>query len=200
VLAVVVGSGVLAGAGRADREQATTGEGRSAVWGPSEGGGVAGSSELRGLQRGSRASPWIAPPPSSGDSTARGGFAPDERERRVDRTASRTLAAQAERLERISDGVVAVTDRRRGSSSARRLSRARTNWRRGASTCASADELRATLTDLAALGGVRAQQSGEDVTLVASIADRLAAVREGRGLLRRLERTDTDRAASPLRR
>jgi hypothetical protein len=64
-------------------------------------------------------------------------------------------------------------------------------------------ELRATLSELAALGTVRAQsQTGEDVTeAVASTADRLDGARaQRRAVLRRLERADTDREARALRR
>jgi hypothetical protein len=65
------------------------------------------------------------------------------------------------------------------------------------------DELRATLAELAALGTVRAQsQTGDDLTEpVATAADRLDGARaDRRGLLRRLERADSDRQARALRR
>jgi hypothetical protein len=64
-----------------------------------------------------------------------------------------------------------------------------------------ARRLRAAMRDLSEIASVRARsQSGRDVTRrFVSVADDLrAAVAERRGLLRRLERADTDRAAEAI--
>jgi hypothetical protein len=129
-----------------------------------------------------------------------GGSGPD---RRVERSAAMTLAAPADELDDVSDGVARVTDRFGGYV----LSSSVTT---GADTAGGqfelripVDRLRPALTALAELADVRSRtEAGQDVTRrYVSIRDRLQAMRaERRSLLRRLERADSDAEAERLRR
>ena len=51
--------------------------------------------------------PGVAPIPPPG----RSGFAPGQRERRIERSASLTLAAPEDRLDRVADGINRLTER-----------------------------------------------------------------------------------------
>jgi len=152
-----------------------------------------------------RSAPPETAAPSEGDALVapRDGFAPGESERRIERTASLTLAAPEERIDTVADAVVAVTDRHRGFVVTSFTSSGEDEEPGGSFDLrVPVEELRATLSDLAALGSVRAQsQTGDDVTeSFATTEDRLDGARtERRSLLRRLERADTDREARPLR-
>jgi hypothetical protein len=132
------------------------------------------------------------------------GFAPEESERRIARTASLTLAAPEQRIDDLADGVVAATARHRGfvvSSST--FSGEEATAGGSLDLRVPSGELRATLSELASLGAVRAQsQTGDDVTeAVATTSNRLAGARaQRRALLRRLERAETYRQAQALRR
>jgi hypothetical protein len=135
--------------------------------------------------------------------TPDGGIAPGERARRIERSASLTLAAPADRLDSVADGIVSLVDRRRGFV----LRSSLTTGDEG-TTGGSFDlrvpsaQLQATLRDLSQLGDVRARtQSGQDVTKgFVSVRDRLRTARtERRGLLRRLERADSEREARAIR-
>lgn len=156
-----------------------------------------GARSREGPSSGPRGLP-VKPLPSSP------GFAPEQPERRIERTASLTLAAPEDRLDTVSDGVVAVTDRHRGFIVSSSTFSGEDEPAGGSFDLRiPADELRATLSDLAALGTVRAQsQTGDDLTEpVATAADRLDGARaDRRGLLRRLERADSDREARAVRR
>lgn len=175
-----------------------------------------GHEAMRGLSGegggGSSAAPLSAPrsslqstePAPEGPQALSSEFAPEERERRIERTASLTLAAPEERIDRVADGIVAATARHEGFLIRSSTSSGDDEVAGGTFELrVPVDELRATLSDLAALGTVRAQsQTGEDLTQpVATAADRLDGARaERRGLLRRLERADSDREARALRR
>ena len=138
-----------------------------------------------------------AVPPGGG-----GDFAPGER-RRVERLAALVLAAPADRLDRVADGVATVTDRYRGYV-------LRSSFATGDDAPNGSFELRIparslqpALRDLAELGEVRSRtQSGVDVTRqFTSAAERLEGARaERRSLLRRLERAGSDAEAEALRR
>jgi hypothetical protein len=115
-----------------------------------------------------------------------------------------TLAAPGDELERLADGVAAVSDRNRGF-----VLRSSVTSGDGGLTGGSfelripTDQLRQALRELSALGSVRSRtQSGQDVTReFGSARDRLVAARaERRGLLRRLERADSDAEAEAIRR
>lgn len=132
------------------------------------------------------------------------GFAPGADDRRIERSASLTLAAPAGRLDGVADNVATVTERHRGF-----VLRSSLATGRGGATTGGEFELRIpagrlqpTLADLAALGQIRARtQSGEDVTAsFVGVGDRLEAARaERRSLLARLESADSDSEAESLR-
>jgi hypothetical protein len=140
--------------------------------------------------------PRILPP---GD----GGFAPG-RERRIERSASLTLAAPGDELGEVADGVTAVADRHKGFV----LRSSVTSGDEGSSGGSfdlriPVSELQPALRDLAALADVRSRtQSGQDVTReYVTARDRLQEARaERKSLLRRLERADSDAEAEALRR
>ena len=164
----------------------------SAVSDPSGGGGAA-----------ERAAPEsaVAPgPPVSAD----GGFVPGREDRRIERSASLTLAAPDDRLEEVANDIVATTDRYDGFV----LRSSVSSGEEGASTGEfelriPASRLQPALRDLSRLGDVRARtQAGQDITReFVSVADRLRAARaERRSLLTRLESADTDIEAESIRR
>ena len=133
-----------------------------------------------------------------------GNFAPRRGERAVERTASLTLAAPADRLDRVADQIVTLTDRHDGFVLRSSVAAGEEGTTGGNFELRIPEaRLQAALRDLSRLGEVRARsQSGEDVTSqVVSAADRLQAARaDRRGLLRRLESADTDTQADALRR
>lgn len=141
----------------------------------------------------------IPPEPGPG-----GGFDPRSPERLIERSASLTLAAPGDELERLADGVAAVSDRNGGFV----LRSSVTSGDEGVTGGSfelriPTDRLRQALRELSALGSVRSRtQSGQDVTREFGRArDRLVTARaERRGLLRRLERADTDAEAEAIRR
>ena len=132
------------------------------------------------------------------------GFAPGERERRIERSAALTLAAPAERLDTVADRVVRLTDRHEGFVLRSSLSTGDDGTTGGDFELRiPADRLQPALGELSRLGEVRARtQSGQDVTReFVSAEERLEAARaERRSLLRRLERAASDDAAEALRR
>jgi len=139
-----------------------------------------------------------APPPS------RPGFAPGTRDRRIERSATLTLAAPDERLDKVAADIATVTDRYRGFV----LSSSLATGDEGATTGGNfelripAARLDAALADLAKLGQVRSQTTaGQDVTAAfVTAGDRLeAAQAERASLLTRLENATTDSAATSLR-
>ncbi len=192
VLALAVGGGLLA-----------------VVNGPIGGGGLGGGGATPMVAPGeggsSASSPRSAAPQAVEGLGAPGadGFAPGQAERRIERTASLTLEVPEERVDTVADGVVAVTDRHRGFVVTSWTSSGDDQDPGGSFDLrAPVEELRATLSDLAALGTVRAQsQTGDDLTEpFATTEDRLDGARgERRSLLPRLERARTDREARALR-
>jgi len=132
------------------------------------------------------------------------GFAPGERERRIERSASLTLAAPEDRLDGVADGIVRLTDRFHGFVLRSSLSTGAEGTTGGDFELRiPAERLQAALGELSKLGEVRARtQSGQDVTpTFVSATERLQAARaERRSLLRRLERAPTDSAADSIRR
>lgn len=143
--------------------------------------------------------PGIAPEPPPG-----GGFAPGERKRRIERSASLTLAAPSDRLDAVANGIVRLTDRYAGFVLRSSLSTGADGTSGGSFELRiPADRLQAALGELSKLAEIRARtQSGQDVTpQFVSAAERLQAARaERRSLLRRLERAPTDSATEAIRR
>lgn len=149
-------------------------------------------------------------PAESGDAPAQSpaatsdeGFAPGRRERAIERSASLTLAAPGDRLDRVAEGVTTVTERYGGFVLRSSLGTGDEGTAGGSYELRIPEaRLQPALRDLAKLGEVRSRtQSGEDVTSqVVSASDRLEAARaQRRGLLRRLESADTDTAVEALR-
>jgi hypothetical protein len=121
----------------------------------------------------------------------------------VERAAQLTLAAPADRLDRVADQIVQVTDRHRGVVLDSSVSTGRDSGRGGSfSLRVPTVELTQAMRDLSRLGEVRARsESGHDVTRdYVTLADRLAAARvERRGLLRRLAHATSTSEADRLR-
>ena len=149
-----------------------------------------------GAEGASGAAVQPAPPRGGGD------FAPGER-RRVERLASLVLAAPADRLDRVADGVTTVTDRYRGFVLSSSFATGDDAPDGSFELRIPARSLQPALRDLAELGEVRSRsQSGADITReFTSAAERLEGARaERRSLLRRLERAGSDSEAEALRR
>jgi hypothetical protein len=141
----------------------------------------------------------IPPEPRPG-----GGFDPRSPERLIERSASLTLAAPGDELERLADEVAAVSDRNGGFVLRSSITSGDEGVTGGSFELRiPTDRLRQALRELSALASVRSRtQSGQDVTREFGRArDRLVAARaERRGLLRRLELADTDVEAEAIRR
>lgn len=133
------------------------------------------------------------------------GIAPGERERRVEHGASLTLKVPGDRLEPAAGRIATIAARHKGFVLSSSLTTGEDAETRGGSfdIRVPVAALRETLADLARVGTVRSlTQTGEDRTQpYVSARERLRTARaERRGLLRRLERADTDREAEAIRR
>ncbi len=131
------------------------------------------------------------------------GIAPGARNRRIERSATLTLAAPDDELDRVASQVVAIVDRRRGFVLRSSLSTGDGGTTGGAFELrVPARDLQPTLRELSGLATVRGRtQQGEDVTQAfVSVEDRLVGANaQRRGLLRRLERAETDAKARAIR-
>ncbi|MDQ3643930.1 MAG: DUF4349 domain-containing protein, partial [Actinomycetota bacterium] len=177
-------------------------EGRPEITGLGDGAADTAALPERSAASG-RAAPEAAiapdPPVSPG-----GGFVPGAEDRRIERSASLTLAAPDDRLEDVANDIVSVTDRHDGFVLRSSIS----SGEEGASAGdfelrIPAGRLQPALRDLSELGDVRARtQAGQDITgEFVSAADRLQAARaERRSLLTRLESAETDIEAESIRR
>jgi hypothetical protein len=123
---------------------------------------------------------------------------------RIERSASLTLAAPSDRLDRVADDVIAITDRYGGFVLRSSVTSGDDGSQGGEFALRiPADRLRPALRDLSQLGTVRSRtQSGRDVTAgFVTAGDRLEAARaERKGLLERLEQATTDTQADAIRR
>ena len=200
----VIGSGVLDSGGgggdqpRLELEEAQPPEGGGAAARPSAPGETApGAAAQRDVQT-LPAPATSPPPPQPGGDTA-----PTARERRVERSASLTLATPRERIEEVADGAIRVTDRHGGfvlSSSVSSGDQAKA----GASLDLRipSSRLQPALADLSELAHVRARtQDARDITAsFTSPRRRLAdALAERRALLRQLARADTPNETAAVR-
>jgi hypothetical protein len=130
------------------------------------------------------------------------GFAPQQRQRRIERSISMTLTAPDDEIPSLAEGVNRVAARNGGF-----VLRSELDTGDGGSTGSyelriPSNRLQNALRGLAGLGTVSSQsQSGQDVTRdFATDADRLEAARaERRSLLRRLEESDTGEEAEAIR-
>lgn len=175
-----------------------------------------GGDEMSSLGSGSESSPALSEDSSGGAGRSAGprgvappsgpsrGFAPGARTRRIERSASLTLAAPEDRLERVANEVVAVTDRLDGFV----LRSSVSTGEEGASfgnfeLRVPARRLQDALAQLSKLGDVRARtQAGQDITRrFVSVGDRLEGARAQKAsLLSRLEEADSDTEAESIRR
>jgi len=130
-------------------------------------------------------------------------FAPG-RQRRIERSASLTLAAPEDELDKVADGIATVSERYKGFVLRSSLSTGEDGDGSGDFQLRIPEKgLQPALADLAKLGEVRSRsQSGQDITPeFVSAGDRLEAARvERRSLLRRLEAAKSDTEAEAIRR
>ena len=131
------------------------------------------------------------------------GFAPGQRNRKIERSFSLELAVPLEEMTRVADEVTAVTNRHGGFVLDSSVNTGEDDGGGDFSLRIPTGRLRPALRDLAELAPViRQSQEGRDVTREHVTArDRLQAARaERRSLLRRLEEADTDEEAEAIRR
>jgi Domain of unknown function (DUF4349) len=131
------------------------------------------------------------------------GFAPGQRNRKIERSFSLELAVPLDQMTRVADEVTAVTNRHGGFVLDSSVNTGEDDGGGDFSLRIPTDRLRPALRDLAELAPViRQSQEGRDVTREHVTAkDRLQAARaERRSLLRRLEEADTDEEAEAIRR
>ena len=132
-----------------------------------------------------------------------GGFAPNQPNRRIERTFSMELSVPVEEMTRVADEVTAVAYRHRGFVLSSSVDSGDGGGEGDFSLRIPTAQLRPALRDLAALAPVtRQSQEGRDVTRRQVTAkDRLQAARAERlSLLRRLGEAATDTEAEALRR
>jgi Domain of unknown function (DUF4349) len=132
-----------------------------------------------------------------------GGFAPGQRDRKIERSFSLELDVPLEDMTRVADQVTAVTNRHGGFVLNSSVNSGENEGGGDFSLRIPSERLRPALRDLAELAPViRQSQEGRDVTREHVTAkDRLQAARaERRSLLRRLEEADTDEEAEAIRR
>ncbi|MEX2193671.1 MAG: DUF4349 domain-containing protein [Thermoleophilaceae bacterium] len=133
----------------------------------------------------------------------REGIAPGESERDIERSARLTLAAPADELGRAAEAIVGVADRHDGFVLRSEVNTGEDGGGGSFELRIPQERLRAALVDLSAIGEVRARsEQGQDVTsAVSSTEERLDEARsDRRGLLRRLERAESDEASRAIRR
>jgi hypothetical protein len=144
--------------------------------------------------------------PAAGDTAEKapgGGFVPNQRNRRIERTFSMELSVPVKEMTRVADEVTAVAYRHRGFVLSSSVDSGDSGGEGDFSLRIPTAELRPALRDLAALAPVTHQsQQGRDVTRRQVTAkDRLQAARAERlSLLRRLAEAGTDTEAEALRR
>jgi len=146
-------------------------------------------------QAGGSASAVVLPPD--------GGFAPGQRNRKIERSIGLELEMPVDKMARVAEQVTTVTNRHGGFVLSSSVSTGEDSAGGDFELRIPSARLRPALRDLAALADVRTQtQTGRDVTREHVTArDRLQAARaERRSLLRRLELATTDEEAEALRR
>jgi uncharacterized protein DUF4349 len=132
-----------------------------------------------------------------------GGFAPGQRNRKIERSIGLELEMPVDQMARVAEQVTTVTNRHGGFVLSSSVSTGEDSAGGDFELRIPSARLRPALRDLAALADVRTQtQSGRDVTREHVTAkDRLQAARaERRSLLRRLELATTDEEAEAIRR
>lgn len=130
------------------------------------------------------------------------GIAARERRRRVEQSAQLTLAAAQDDFDTVADSIFAIADRRRGFVARSSFTQADDGGGGSFELRVPAEQLQPALQELSRLATVRQRsEAGTDVTAAyVSTRDRLQAAKaERKGLLRRLERAQSDRAARAIR-
>jgi hypothetical protein len=214
VLPLVVIAVVAGGSGQSDEDGGGGGGGSVAVEsddggdsGPADSGGGEAAlgapnrvPERAGAQGAADAAasgaPGVVLPPD-------GGFAPGQRNRKIERSIGLELEMPVDQMSRVAEQVTAVTNRHGGFVLSSSVSTGEESAGGDFELRIPSARLRPALRDLAALADVRTQtQTGRDVTREHVTAkDRLQAARaERRSLLRRLELASTDEEAEAIRR
>ena len=146
-------------------------------------------------------SPIIPPEPPPGG----GSIEPGE-QRQVERSAQLTLAEDADRMQQAADRIVSIVGRHRGFVMSSNITSGDDEFTGGGGGTFDlripARRLPQAINDLSKVGELRSlSQSGQDVTAqVTSLEEQLERARaDRRGLLRRLERADTEREARAIR-
>jgi hypothetical protein len=209
LIAVVAGSSE-----QSDQDDAGGGGGSVALesgGGGSSDGGASGGSEaapqarerslgeagaLRAADKAAGSAPAVLLPPD-------GGFAPGQRNRKIERSIGLELEMPVDQMARVAEQVTTVTNRHGGFVLSSSVSTGEDSAGGDFELRIPSARLRPALRDLAALADVRTQtQTGRDVTREHVTAkDRLQAARaERRSLLRRLELATTDEEAEAIRR
>ncbi len=132
-----------------------------------------------------------------------GGFAPGQRNRKIERSIGLELEMPVDQMARVAEQVTTVTNRHGGFVLSSSVSTGEDSAGGDFELRIPAASLRPALRDLTELADVRTQtQSGRDVTREhVTATDRLQAARaERRSLLRRLELATTDEEAEAIRR
>lgn len=215
LLALLVGVSVYAGSRSSDSADtavdgtampAQEGEGARGLLdepAPSAGSGQSDKRSVPSEPDGATAEPLTLPAPTDPRLPAPGDEALGQSNRRVERSASMTLAAPDDRVAEVAHDIPGIVERHRGFVLGSSVTTGDEGTTGGSFDLrVPAAELDATLSDLSDLGQVRSQtQTDDDVTgAFVSVRDRLAAARaERRGLLRRLERASTPAEARATR-
>lgn len=215
-----IGGGTDAGrkassGGGAVAAQESSGSSTSASTAPGATGGSAAADSAPAMQSAPQA-PETAPAaksvaPASGSSDAvvgptpvppaPGGFV-GGRNRKVEQSAALVLAAPKDKLSEVGDQVIAVTDRYRGIVMSSSVTSADQGSTGSFDLRIPVRNLRSALRDLSALADVKSRtENADDVTAsFVNARTRLEELNaERRGLLRRLEKAETDQAASAIR-
>jgi Domain of unknown function (DUF4349) len=150
----------------------------------------------RAADKAASSAPGVVLPPD-------GGFAPGQRNRKIERSIGLELEMPVDQMARVAEQVTSVTNRHGGFVLSSSVSTGEESAGGDFELRIPSARLRPALRDLAALADVRTQtQTGRDVTREHVTAkDRLQAARaERRSLLRRLELATTDEEAEAIRR
>jgi hypothetical protein len=214
LIAVVAGgsgqSGDESGAGGGGSVVAESGGDDGGAVSPDGGGGASGSAERsdKALNQTLARAGGQASPDSGGGSASvvlppDSGFAPGQRNRKIERSVGLELEMPVDQMARVAEQVTSVTNRHGGFVLSSSVSTGGDSAGGDFELRIPSTRLRPALRDLAALADVRTQtQTGRDVTREHVTAkDRLQAARaERRSLLRRLELATTDEEAEAIRR
>jgi hypothetical protein len=188
------GAEMLGGAGASEAGAPQTVE--QASGGDDDAGGGQARSRRAADQAAAGSAPAVALPPG-------GGFAPGQRNRKIERSIGLELEMPVDEMTRVAEQVTTVTNRHGGFVLSSSVSTGQDSAGGDFELRIPATRLRPALRDLGALADVRTQsQTGRDVTREHVTArDRLRAARaERRSLLRRLELAVTDEEAEAIRR